>query len=270
MTEWGYCENNGPQVWPEKFSIASTGKRQSPIDINTTNCLMRNDFGDGNPLKISYPQTFSGLTIQNTGHGWKVDIPDQLAEKTSLNGGPLQHNYRLAQFHCHWGKDCSVGSEHTVNGKSYAAELHFVHWNTSLFKSPAEAMPNDNGLAVLGVFLEIGSETNEELEKVLSQIDKIIFKGDKTDIAQDLNIEKLLPENRSFWTYLGSLTTPPLSESVTWIVFSNPIKCTEDQIAKFRDLCYCNRNDRLSEGKLLENFRLPQPIHERIVTFVSI
>jgi carbonic anhydrase len=270
MTEWGYCENNGPQVWPEKFPIASIGKRQSPIDINTTNCLMRNDSGDGNPLKISYPQTFSGLTIQNTGHGWKVDIPDQLAEKSSLTGGPLQHNYRLAQFHCHWGKDCSAGSEHTVNGKSYAAELHFVHWNTSLFKSPAEAMPNDNGLAVLGVFLEIGSETNEELEKVLSQIDKITFKGDKTDIAQDLNIEKLLPENRSYWTYLGSLTTPPLSESVTWIVFSNPIKCTEDQIAKFRDLCYCNRNDSLSEGKLLENYRLPQPIHERIVTFVRI
>ncbi len=59
-------------------------------------------------------------------------------------------------------------------------------------------MPNDNGLAVLGVFLEIGSETNEELEKVLSQIDKIIFKGDKTDIAQDLNIEKLLPGFKRF------------------------------------------------------------------------
>jgi hypothetical protein len=73
---------SGPQVWPEKFPVASTGKRQSPIDINTTNCLMKNDLGDGNPLKISYPQTFSGLTIQNTGHGWKVDIPDQLAEKT--------------------------------------------------------------------------------------------------------------------------------------------------------------------------------------------
>jgi carbonic anhydrase len=77
-------------------------------------------------------------------------------------------------------------------------KLHFVHWNTSLFKSPAEAMPNDNGLAVLGVFLEIGSETNEELEKVLSQIDKITFKGDKTDIAQDLNIEKLLPGFKLF------------------------------------------------------------------------
>ncbi len=62
-----------------------------------------------------------------------------------------------------------------------------------MFKSAAEALPNDNGLAVLGVFLEIGSETNVELEKVLSQVDKIIFKGDKTDIAQDLNIEKLLP-----------------------------------------------------------------------------
>ncbi len=72
----------GTQIWPEKFPIASTGKRQSPIDINTTNCLIKKDSGDGNPLKISYPQIFSGLTIQNTGYCWKVDIPDQLAEKT--------------------------------------------------------------------------------------------------------------------------------------------------------------------------------------------
>jgi len=268
--QWGYCEDDGPQIWPQKFPIASTGKRQSPIDIDTSNCSVVDHLSQENELKVVYPQTFPGLSIQNTGHGWKVDIPEQLSTQTSLRGGPLQHNYRLAQFHCHWGKDCSVGSEHTVNGKSYAAELHFVHWNTELFNSAAEAMPNDNGLAVLGVFLEVGSEKNEELEKLLSQISNITFKGDKSDIAQELQLEKLMPENKAYWTYLGSLTTPPLWESVTWIVFQNPIQCTSDQIACFRDLCYVNRNDNLLGGKVIENYRMPQPINDRAVTFVKV
>lgn len=269
MSEWGYCEDNGPQIWPQKFSIAATGRRQSPININTSNCLIRNELNDENPLKMVYPETMSGLSIQNTGHGWKVDIPNDLAQKTSLTGGPLEHTYRLAQFHCHWGKDCNVGSEHTVNGKSYAAELHFVHWNTQLFNSASDAMPNNNGLAVLGVLIEVGSEKNEELDKVLSQVSQITYKGDKSNIAQDLSIEKLLPANKAYWTYLGSLTTPPLYESVTWIVFSNPITCTAEQIAKFRDICYVNRNDSLLGGHLVENYRLPQPIYDRTITFVN-
>jgi carbonic anhydrase len=264
--DWGYNEENGPQIWPQKFSIASSGKRQSPIDINTSNCLVKS----GEELNIVYPQSFPSLSILNSGHGWKVDIPDDLAQNTSLTGGPLQNKYRLAQFHCHWGRDCSVGSEHTVDGKSYAAELHFVHWNTDLFSSAADAMPATDGLAVLGVFLELGPTPNEELEKLLHTICSIKFKGEKCQISEPVDVTKLLPENKSYWTYPGSLTTPPLWESVTWIVFSNPIKCTADQIARFRDLYYCSKDNSLTGGQLLENYRMPQPLNDRTVTFVSV
>ncbi|CAG2169552.1 unnamed protein product, partial [Oppiella nova] len=266
-----YVENiqyNSPQIWPQKFPIASTGKKQSPIDINTDNCLVvKGDTSGQNALKIIYPKTFPDISVQNTGYGWKVDIPEELAIKT---GGPLAHSYRLTQFHCHWGKDCCVGSEHTVNGRSYAAELHFVHWNTELFSTALEAMPSSNGLAVLGVFLDVGNERNEELDRLLTNICLVKYKGEKCKIAHNVDVEKLLPENKSYYTYSGSLTTPPLWESVTWVVFSTPILCTADQIAKFRDMCYVSRDQSLMGGELLENYRLPQPINDRTVTFVDI
>ncbi|CAG2108863.1 unnamed protein product [Medioppia subpectinata] len=263
----------GPQIWPQKFPIASAGKKQSPIDLNATTCVVvKGDQGVHveNGLKVEYPKQFPELTVQNTGYGWKVDIPDDIGRQTRVSGGPLSHVYRLTQFHCHWGKDLNVGSEHTVNGKSYAAELHFVHWNTELFSSPADAMPSNNGLTVLGVFLDIGNERNEELEKLLQNICLVKYKGEKCKIAHNVDVTKLFPDNKSYYTYPGSLTTPPLWESVTWIVYSTPILCTADQIAKFRDMCYVTRDQSLIGGELLENYRLPQPINDRTVTFVTL
>ncbi|XP_054160533.1 carbonic anhydrase 2-like [Oppia nitens] len=270
--DWGYCDHNGPQVWPQKFPIADSGRRQSPIDIETDKCLVVREQPGQNELTILYPTVFPELTVQNSGYGWKVDIPEQLAKQSVLSGGPLAHTYQMAQFHCHWGKHCGVGSEHTVNGKSYAAELHFVHWNTGQFDNPLDAMMSTNGLAVLGVFLDIGEQSNDELDKLLEHITLVRYKGEKCDIAHNVDITKLLPENKSYWTYTGSLTTPPLSESVTWIVFSNPILCTEDQISRFRDMCFVTRDNSLTAalgGQLVENHRHTQPLYDRTVTFVQ-
>jgi carbonic anhydrase len=99
------------------------------------------------------------------------------AEESSLEGGPLKNKYVLEQFHCHWGPEDSVGSEHLVDGKSYAAEvntigtalifkyaiansslfntqIHYVHWNTK-YGGFNEALKYGDGLAVLGVFLKV-------------------------------------------------------------------------------------------------------------------
>lgn len=100
-------------------------------------------------LNLSYPSLFNGLQIRNpkdqSYFGWRVDIPYDFADKTGnihhilllcllillfcfkvLKGGPLNHRYKLVQFHAHWGKNCSCGSEHIINGKSYSAEVRFI------------------------------------------------------------------------------------------------------------------------------------------------
>lgn len=61
----------------------------------------------------------------------------------------------MEQFHCHWGCSDNSGSEHTVDGTSYAGELHLVHWNSTKYNSFAEAAGHPDGLAVLGVFLQV-------------------------------------------------------------------------------------------------------------------
>lgn len=75
---------------------------------------------------------------------------------SELIGGPLGNDvFKLEQFHCHWGSCNEIGSEHTVDGTSYAGELHLVHWNTTKYKTFGEAASAPDGLAVLGVFLQV-------------------------------------------------------------------------------------------------------------------
>ena len=76
-----------------------------------------------------------------------------------MKGGPVEHEHKFLQFHLHWGKNDSEGSEHLVDGKSYSAELHIVNWNSQLYTSPAEAVKSNkqDGLIVLGIFLKVNN-----------------------------------------------------------------------------------------------------------------
>lgn len=79
-----------------------------------------------------------------------------------LRGGPLGSDvYKLEQWHCHWGAANGEGSEHTVDGRAFSGELHLVHWNTSKYNSFAEAAGQEDGLAVLGVFLAVSKRTDQ-------------------------------------------------------------------------------------------------------------
>ncbi|KAF8788561.1 Carbonic anhydrase 1 like protein [Argiope bruennichi] len=110
---------------------------------------------------------------------------------TELTGGPLSESYELVQFHSHWGNDNTCGSEHTVDGKAYAGELHFVHWNRDKFPSCAEAVPSPSGLTVIAVFLE--GEKNPEMDKLCDVLSKIPSKDDRTELPEDLDPVAMYP-----------------------------------------------------------------------------
>ena len=122
-------------------------------------------------------------------------------------------------MHAHWGKkDGQGGSEHTIDGKQYDAELHIVHYNTK-YGDPSQAVDKPDGLAVLGMFLKAG-KAHEELEKICRNLAAVPTKDKSMTKDEDfIDPTKYLPANKTFFTYPGSLTTPPLFESVTWIVF---------------------------------------------------
>ncbi|XP_047446438.1 carbonic anhydrase isoform X1 [Mugil cephalus] len=221
---WGYGPANGPDKWAENFPVAN-GPRQSPINIVPKEAQYDSSL---KPLKLKYdPSNAKG--ILNNGHSFQVDYVDD-TDSSTLTGGPISGTYRLKQFHFHWGGSDDQGSEHTVNGIKFPCELHLVHWNTK-YPSFGEAADKPDGLAVVGVFLKIGA-ANPRLQKVLDALDAIKTKGKQTTFS-NFDAKTLLPGSLDYWTYDGSLTTPPLLESVTWIVLKDPISVSPTQVLTY-------------------------------------
>ncbi|XP_040849597.1 carbonic anhydrase 2 isoform X1 [Ochotona curzoniae] len=251
---WGYGKHNGPEHWHKEFPIAN-GERQSPIDIDTH--AAKHD-ASLKPLQVCYEQPISRRIINN-GHSFNVEFDDS-NDKAVLKDGPLEGTYRLIQFHFHWGSADGQGSEHTVNKKKYAAELHLVHWNTK-YGDFGKAVQHPDGLAVLGIFLKIGS-ANPGLQRIVDTLSSIKTKGKSVDFA-NFDPRGLIPGSLDYWTYPGSLTTPPLLECVTWIVLKEPISVSSEQMLGFRHLSF--NKDGEPEDPMVDNWRPAQPLKSRQV-----
>ncbi|XP_071612657.1 carbonic anhydrase 5A, mitochondrial isoform X3 [Heliangelus exortis] len=221
-------------LWQSPLTIPG-GTRQSPINIQWRDSVYDPFL---KPLKISYdPKTC--LHIWNNGYSFLVEFDDS-TDRSIIVGGPLENQYRLKQFHFHWGAINEWGSEHTVDSKFYPAELHLVHWNAVAYPTFEEAVMEGDGLAVIGVFLK-----------------DTIIEFDVFDPSC------LLPSCPDYWTYAGSLTTPPLTESVTWIIKKQPIEVDENQLEAFRMLLFTS--DGEEEKRMVDNFRPLQPLMNRTV-----
>lgn len=263
--EWGYCKSNGPNTW-SRVAPAALGKRQSPIDIIPANANYDETLA-ARPFKVVYDASKAGKLINN-GRSAQATFD---SEGSSLTGGPLDHKYQVAQFHLHWGKSDDTGSEHRINGKMYAAELHIVHWNCELFESVGDAIKEDKGLCVLGMFLQVGKE-HPGLKRITDRLAEIPYSGESVDLTEGFDPATLLPSDTTqYYTYLGSLTTPPLYESVTWVVFKQPIEVSEAQMQAFRNLNSIPKDGSVDpeandfQGKIVENYRPPLPLGDRTV-----
>lgn len=186
----------------ERWQFIS-GKSQSPIDINTKGVIVPNN--SLGKIKLYYNNNIKE-TIKDNGHTINVDTKGDAVLNNRI--------FNLKSFHIH------SPSEHTLDGKYFPIEIHFVH------------QAEDGQIAVIGIFAKEGKE-NPEFQKILDNI-----KSGKSDIE----LEKLFPEEREYYHYLGSLTTPPLSETVEWYVLKNPITLSKQQIQEFKR--YYNGNNR--------------------------
>ncbi len=202
---WGYQGETGPARWSElssDFRSCSLGLEQTPIDLRDA---VKSQAGT---IEISYQSM--PLTILNNGHTIQVITPP--ASKIKVDGTP----YSLMQYHFHHP------SEHLLAGKGFDMELHFVH------KSAAGAF------AVVGVFITPGA-TNPTLAPIWSVMPS--HKAASATIeGMAVNPAKLLPVDREYFRYMGSLTTPPCSEGLVWTVFRSPIEASPEQIRNFAAL----------------------------------
>jgi carbonic anhydrase len=201
---WSYEGTSGPDKWGSldaADAVCSIGHQQSPIDISGTVAARQL------PLRIEWSKRPD--TIVNNGHTVQLNF----AEGDTLRVG--DRRYRLVQFHFHHP------SEHRLEGKSFPMEAHFVH-----------AAP-EGGLAVVAVFLVPG-KANATFNKIVSTMPEHEGEPIKADAAVDPG--RLLPAGRIYYHYEGSLTTPPCSETVEWMVLASPVEVAEADIARFAKL----------------------------------
>ncbi len=197
---WGYEGRSGPDHWASikgEFSTCGVGKRQSPINIDSS---AGTDLGS---IEFNYNDT--KIEIVNNGHTIQVNN----SAKSFIKIGARK--FDLLQFHFH------SPSENTVANKPFDMEMHLVH-------------KNDQGeLAVVGVFLKAGG-TNGQLSKFWKDMPASVS---KKALTAKINPKDLLPANKAFYHFNGSLTTPPCSEGVNWYVLKDPVEVSKDQVGKF-------------------------------------
>lgn len=172
--------------------------------------------------------------------------------------GPGQE-YRALQLHLHWGAAGRPGSEHTVDGHRFPAEIHVVHLSTA-FEEFDEALGRPGGLAVLAAFLQEGPEENSAYEQLLSHLGEITENDSETWVP-GLDVSALLPSDLSrYFRYEGSLTTPPCAQGVIWTVFNQTVKLSAKQLHTLSDSLWGPDDSRLQL-----NFRAAQPLNGRII-----
>lgn len=257
---WTYHDDHGPSRWHslegnEACGSEASTERQSPIDISEA------VFHRGN-LQMNYT-SLANLSLTNTGHGLQVNYPTDGSPQT-LFGSHLvgATNYHLAQFHLHWAAENKRGSEHYLKGQQYPLEMHLVHYSDQ-YESLGEAASED--LAVVGVMFQVGQH-NDELQKILDQIFEVLPKGASAIVSESLDMKALLPQDVAthFYSYHGSLTTPPCYESVHWNLLASVQELSQSQLNLIR-LAMHDDLEAESNAPIGFNFRPLQPLNARKV-----
>uniref|UniRef100_T1K0I0 Carbonic anhydrase n=2 Tax=Tetranychus urticae TaxID=32264 RepID=T1K0I0_TETUR len=254
IANWTYQEQ---EDW-ESFYPDCGGNNQSPINII-------DEFTEKDDITEiffdpSYEACCREMEVKNTGRSVELAISEG---KGPLVTGPFVDNeaFHFTQLHFHWGVEAEQGSEHAINNQRYDMEMHFVHYNQK-YKDFNEASTKVDGLVVLATLFKISESNNPALEDIVRKLDKIRCGGLRYELGSRLNLLQLLPSNfGKYYQYQGSLTTPPCSESVTWIVFKNSQNIGRKQINKFRKL-FQDKKCTIEMGTVTRQL---QPINERIV-----
>jgi carbonic anhydrase len=213
---WSYQGEGGPGAWAQlksEFATCASGKRQSPIDIRDGMRLQLE------PVQFNYQP--SALRVIDNGHTVQVNV----GEGNSIE--VMGRRFELLQFHFH------RPSEERIDGKQFDMVAHLVHKNA------------EGRLAVVAVLLNRGA-AQPLIQTVWNNLP--LEKGEEQAVRQSIDLNALLPAERQYFTYMGSLTTPPCTEGVLWMVMKTPVQVSTEQINIFSRLYPMNARPLQSAG----------------------
>ena len=226
---WSYEGETSPEHWAEiEKNSDCSGTSQSPINIIDVNTISESP--EESMLAFYYSEKTVLNKVRNNGHSIQYDFErgDSIRNKNI--------NYNLVQIHFH------EPSEHTINGVRYPIEIHLVHQS------------DQKNYTVIGIMGIEGGESHfmEEMESYLP-----LEVNEEKVIDKSFDIRTILPENKDFYTYQGSLTTPPCTENVQWIILKNPLELSLEEVL------------RLKSNMPLKNYRNEQALNDRKVYLIK-
>lgn len=210
---WDYSGDTGPEHWAQldpEYGACAAGSHQSPIDLS--------GFTDVELPPIAFDYATSGAGILNSGHAVQVDMP--AGSGISIDGTA----YALKQFHFH------APGEHRIQGRSFPMEAHLVHAD------------RDGNLAVVAVMVVQGAanpvlaQAWAQMPQVTSDRSALVSRSVSSNLLIfNLSPTGLLPADRDHYRYTGSLTMPPCTEGVRWLVMKHAVSASKAQIGAFTD-----------------------------------
>jgi len=210
---WGYTGPEGPQQWGTLgYPVCASGQNQSPIDITAAAA------GDLDEIVFSY--TPSPIQVKNNGHTIQFDYKG--GSFITVGG----KRFDLAQFHFH------SPSENTIQGKAFPMEVHLVHKSA------------EGELAVVGIMMNAVEQKEKaagghgEGGDAWGLVLGALPAANGLNLTSETTIDaaQLLPHDRSYYHWMGSLTTPPCSEGVRWFLLKEPVGVDARQVARFRTI----------------------------------
>ncbi len=217
---WSYGGRSAPQYWGQispAYTLCARGKNQSPIDISTVT------ISNLPPLSFDYHET--GLMVVN--NGLTLVATPQRANHVLFG----DRRFRLTELHFH------APGEHSLGGRIFPMSIHFVH-----------AHP-DEGPLIIALFLTPG-KSNPELAKIWREL--TLEKDQRSATPVSVSLPDIVPETTAYYHYQGSLTTPPCTEGVSWLVLAEPQTISEQQRDQW-------------QRRFVDNARYRQPLNGRVV-----
>ncbi|KAK4881786.1 hypothetical protein RN001_005105 [Aquatica leii] len=233
---YSYNEPNGPSYWKTKYE-ESRGNLQSPINICLTNAtVVCVDIDASLCFSEEYNITPNEMSIYNNGHSVTIYARWDNGIRPIVMGGPCKDKYQFLNARFRWGPNDHEGSEHTINHKSYAMELQAVHTKTDKCYDSLSGAALDNAVLIITYLYEISPVENPYLKTLVNSLVKIENPNGCVNI-EPIPLFFFMPSFVCNYIYYnGSLTHPPCTEGVQWIVQPEPLGISSYQVALFRRL----------------------------------